>query len=281
MRVLILGGDGMLGHQLRTVLSPRHDVHATLRAAATRDGGKVIGGVDVRETDRLETVLGQVRPEAVINAVGIVKQRPTAAEAIPSLEINSLFPHRLALLCRAAGARMIHVSTDCVFSGHGGGYRESDEPDPLDLYGRSKLLGEVTEPHCVTLRTSIIGLELRNHTGLVEWFLASSGTVKGFEKAIYSGLTTAELARVMDRILTRHPDLSGLWHVASEPISKYDLLRRLATALGRDDIEVVADDALVCDRSLEATRFNQAAGYAPPDWTDMIDELAGEVRARA
>src|SRR5262249_41426173 len=158
---------------------------------------------------------------------------PNAKSSVLAIQINSLFPHQLRDLCEDLGARLIHFSTDCVFSGHTGNYRESDVPDATDVYGRSKLLGEVTEAPGLTLRTSIIGLELSHHASLIEWFLAQRGAIKGFRRAIYTGITTTEMGRLIDRVLQRHSDLHGVWHVASASITKYDLLVKLARALGR------------------------------------------------
>jgi dTDP-4-dehydrorhamnose reductase len=287
VRILILGGDGMLGHQLLRSWSPRHDVRVALhrpleayRAHQLFSDSNAIGGVEARDPTVLAGVLDRVQPDAVINCIGIVKQRSEAKAAIPSIEVNALLPHRLLELCRERRARLIHLSTDCVFSGRTGRYRQDDIPDPVDLYGRSKLLGEVSDEPGVTLRTSIIGLELDRFTGLVEWFLAERGMIRGFRRAIYSGLTTMEMARVIGRLLERHVRLSGVWHVASPPISKYDLLVRLARALGRTDIEIVPDDTFVCDRSLRAEPFTEATGYTAPSWDEMIAELAAAIRAR-
>jgi dTDP-4-dehydrorhamnose reductase len=187
LRILILGGDGMLGHRLLMHLQERHETKVTLRRELTAyehyglfTPENSYGSAEAKDTGRLLEVVGDFQPEAVINAVGIVKQRGLAKEAIPSLEINSLLPHRLAVLCRAVGARLVHLSTDCVFSGRKGNYTEGDVPDAEDLYGRTKLLGEVTEAGCITLRTSIIGLELSRRTGLIEWFLAQRGEIRGF-----------------------------------------------------------------------------------------------------
>lgn len=285
MKVLVLGGDGMLGHRLIEHLRPRHDVRATLRqdaAAYARYGlfpaESSYFGVDVRSLERLAEVFADFRPDAVVNAVGIVKQRPSAHDAIPSLEINSLLPHRLSVLCRGVGARLVHVSTDCVFNGARGMYRDDDPSDALDLYGKSKYLGEVGDPGCITLRTSIIGLELARKTGLVEWFLAQTGTIRGFRRAIFSGFTTAELSRVIEMLLVRHPDASGVYHASSDPIRKYDLLVGLRDRLGRD-VEIVPDEDFHCDRSLDSSRFRAQFGYTPPAWDQMLDELAGEITA--
>jgi dTDP-4-dehydrorhamnose reductase len=284
LRVLILGGDGMLGHQLLRYFAPRHETRVTLRQAVSAytafglfTPANSYGEVELTSSDALARVFGDFRPEAVINAAGIVKQRPIAEEAIPSIEINALLPHRLALLCAGAGARLVHMSTDCVFSGCKGGYVESDPSDAEDLYGRTKFLGEVHASNAVTLRTSIIGPELSRKTGLLEWFLAQRGTIRGFRKAIFSGFTTIEMARIIELLLTRSPAPSGLYHVSSAPVSKYDLLGLVKTALGLD-VKIVPDDDFHCDRSLDSTRFRAELGYRPPDWQAMVEELAGQIR---
>lgn len=287
MRVLILGGDGMLGHEMLLAWRARHDVHVTLRLDASAydsyglyDRERSHPGVDVR---RIEDVLGVVagcRPQAVVNAVGIVKQRASGKESIPSLEVNALFPHRLAQLCQAAGARLVHLSTDCVFTGAKGRYTEQDVADAQDLYGRSKLLGEVGDPGCLTLRTSIIGLELARRKSLIEWYLSQRGQIRGFRRAIYSGLTTMEMSRAIEHFLVREPDLSGTWHLAADPISKYDLLKGLGERLGRSDVELLPDDSFACDRSLDASALRARSTYRVPSWGVMLDGLAAEIRER-
>ena len=287
MRILILGGDGMLGHQLLRHFRGRHDVRVTLRLGREAyeahpffEPGTTFYGVDAKQTEALLHVIADFRPEAVVNAVGIVKQRSEAKEVIPSLEINSLLPHRLVLLCRTVGARLIHFSTDCVFSGRRGNYCETDFPDADDLYGRTKLLGEVSESHCLTLRTSMIGPELSRKTGLLEWFLAQGGqTVKGFTKAIFSGFPTVELARMIEQILVGVPKLHGVYHVAAPPISKYDLLVLIRDRL-RLPITIEQDTTFECDRSLDASRFCRDTGYSPPNWEAMIDDMAHHMRER-
>ncbi len=287
MRILILGGDGMLGHQLLASWGGRHEVQVTLRNELESYRGlglfterDAVTRIDVRSLDRVRGVIEALRPDAIVNAVGVVKQRAEAKETVPSLEINALFPHRLLELCRGAGVRLVHLSTDCVFSGKKGNYTEQDIPDPVDLYGQSKLLGELREPPALTLRTSIIGLELRRKTGLVEWYLAQKGAIPGFRRAIYSGFTTIEMARVIERILLSFPGLHGVWHVASAAISKYDLLRSLTEKLGRTDILIEADDQFVCDRSLCSSAFFKMTGYQAPSWDVMLDELANQIRQR-
>lgn len=279
MRILILGGDGMLGHQLLKSLAQRHEVKVTLRQDLEAyssyklfDNDNAYVGIDVRSHERLTEVMADFSPEAVINAVGIVKQRPTAKESIPSLEINSLLPHRLSVLCKAVGARLIHLSTDCIFSGKKGNYQESDPSDAGDLYGKTKFLGETQDSHCLTLRTSIIGRELSRHTSLLDWFLAQHDTVKGFTKAIYTGFTTIEMSRIIEKMLLDYPAASGTYQVSSDPINKYELLLLIREKHGLD-IEIVPDDTFCCDRSLDSSRFRAEFNYTPPSWSAMIEEL--------
>jgi dTDP-4-dehydrorhamnose reductase len=281
MRCLILGGDGMLGHQLLDSWQARHDVRVTLRRnlAEYRElemfhAGNSFDGIDVLDLEALRRVLDRFQPEAVINAIGLIKQQKAAKEALPSLEINAVFPHRLRLLCQEIGARLIHISTDCVFNGRRGMYSESDQSDAEDIYGMTKYLGEVGEAPAITLRSSIIGLELTRKKSLVEWFLAQSGQIRGFTRAIYTGLTTIEMARVIERVFLEHPRLTGLWQVASTPINKYELLTKLAASLGRTDITIVPDDSFHCDRSLQGKRFTLQTGYEAPSWGQMLSELA-------
>ncbi len=280
MRMLVLGGDGMLGHQLLKQLSPRHHVVVTLRQdKSTYDGFRLFNednaffGIDVRSIDRVSEVMAQFKPDAVINCIGIIKQRSSAKQSILSLEINALLPHRLAVLCRLAGARLVHMSTDCVFSGRKGNYTESDVSDAEDLYGRSKFLGEVDEEGCITLRTSIVGHELSRKRSLLEWVLAQRGVVKGFQKAIFSGFTTIEMARIIEMVLTNRTEAHGMFQVSSDPIDKYALLMLIRQYL-HPTIEVVADAELEIDRSLDSTRFREHFGYRPPSWPEMIAELA-------
>ena len=279
MRILILGGDGMLGHQLLKHLQPRHDVKVTLRLdlAAYASFGlfrreNTYDAIDIRSLERLVEVMADFRPETVINAVGIVKQRPDAKESIPSLEINALLPHRLAVLCKGSGARLIHLSTDCIFSGKKGNYLESDPSDAEDLYGKTKFLGEVHETNSLTLRTSIIGRELSRHTSLLDWFLAQTGTVKGFTRAIYTGFTTLEMSRIIETMLLKHPHACGVYHVSSDPINKYELLLLIREKLGLD-IEIIPDAVFSCDRSLDSSRFRSEFNYTPPSWSAMLEEL--------
>ena len=284
MRILILGGDGMLGHQLFKHLCRKHEVRVTVHRELNtyeRFGlfhdENAYENIDVRFPEALHRVFSGFHPQAVVNAIGIIKQRNTAKQRIPCIEINSLFPHRLAEICENSGARMVHLSTDCVFSGARGMYREEDVPDAGDLYGRSKLLGEVEyTTGCLTLRTSMIGPELLRKKSLLEWFLSQKGDIRGFKRAIFSGFTTMELSRIVEKVLVEYPGVSGLYHVSSEPISKYALLSLIKTGLGRS-ITIEADEDFFCDRSLDSEKFRRQFNYQPPSWPEMIEELCSDI----
>lgn len=277
MRILVLGASGMLGNAMVRVLSEKADwqVQGTVRSEGARRffaaeiAGRLLSGVDVEQPDSLLQTFNRVRPEVVINCIGLIKQLADAEDPLQAIPINALLPHRLARLCELVGARLIHPGTDCVFSGDRGNYRESDLPDARDLYGRSKLLGEVSYPHAVTLRTSIIGHELQSAHGLVGWFLAQQGQCRGYTRAIFSGLPTVELARVVRDVLIPRPELAGVYHVAAAPIAKYDLLQLVAEVY-KKKIEIIPSDQLVIDRSLNADRFRAATGYVAPAWPELI-----------
>lgn len=278
--VLVLGAAGMLGNAMLRLFadSPEYEAWGSVRSTGSmrllpaKLKDRVIAGVDVENFDSLASLLATVRPGVLINCIGLVKQLSEADDPLQAIPINALLPHRLARLCQLVGARLVHVSTDCVFDGRKGMYREEDPADAQDLYGRSKHLGEVDYPNAVTLRTSIIGHELASSHGLVGWFLAQEGPVRGFTRAVFSGLPTVELARVIrDRVLPR-PDLHGLYHVSAEPIAKYELLKLVAAAYGRNN-SIAPDDRLVIDRSLDSTRFRQLTGYTPPAWPQLVQSM--------
>jgi dTDP-4-dehydrorhamnose reductase len=273
----------MLGHKLGQRLSDEFDTWVTLRGSAAGyrrfallDASRVVPGVDVQSFDSVIAALALIRPDAVINCIGLIKQLPSASDPILSLTINALLPHRLQQLCRATGARLIHFSTDCVFSGGKGMYTEEDPSDALDLYGRTKFLGETAGPGALTIRSSVIGRELSTESSLVEWCLAQhGGRVQGYTRAIYSGFTTLAMARIVRLILTEHRELSGTVQISSAPIAKHELLGLLRTAYKlRLDIEP-RDDVQV-DRSLDSSRFRALTGFVPPSWTEMIEEMAAD-----
>lgn len=269
MRVLVLGADGMLGHQLVRDLRVHHQVQGTVRRQ-----------VDVRDMDRVKSALAEISPEAVINATGIIPQRPQGSNLVESLQVNALFPHLLSRACGDIGARLIHISTDCVFSGERGGYREEDRPDPVDLYGYTKLLGEIYGEGRLTLRTSLVGRGLTHKTGLLDWFLNQHQPVNGYRNAIFSGVTTTELSRVVAKLLGEHPGASGLYHVSAEPISKFDFLVLVRKHFGLSTEIIPTDDPRV-DRSLVSSRFRAEFKYVAPPWNAMIEELAKGIEAHS
>ena len=280
MRVMVLGVTGMLGNAVFRVLSANSDlaVYGTARNESSRRffsddmSSQLLVGIDVENHDALVRAFAAVRPNVVINCVGLVKQLGDASDPLQAIPINTLLPHRLISLCRVTDARFIHISTDCVFSGAKGNYRESDFPDAYDLYGRSKLLGEVDLPGAITIRTSIIGHELSGQRSLLGWFLAQEGSINGFSRAVFSGLPTVELARVVQDYILPRPDLSGLFHVAAQPISKYELLKLVAAVYGKS-IDIKSSDDFVINRSLNAERFRIATGYEPPDWPTLVQRM--------
>jgi len=281
MKVLILGGAGMLGHKLWQVFSTRFNTYATVRqplATYARygifDPERLRGGVDAFQFDSIVHAVADLKPDVVINCIGIIKQKAEAYDKVYALTINAILPHKLKNLCQVAGARLIQMSTDCVFSGRRGMYTEDDESDATDLYGRSKFLGEVTGDGCLTIRTSLIGRELSTSYGLVEWFLSSVGqTVKGYTNAIFSGFPTLVLAEIMANIIENLPSLSGVWQVSSDPISKYELLRLIRAAYNLD-IEIEPYGAFRADRSLDSARFRAATGFSPASWSEMVQRMA-------
>ena len=280
MKVLVLGATGMLGHKAMQVLSRRHDVVGSVRRdpAGYRDHPvlnalELVGNVDVNAFPTVERAVEKVRPDVVFNCIGIVKQLKEAHDPVPSIRINALFPHLLAQLCVEQGIRMVHMSTDCVFSGRKGMYTEQDFADADDLYGRSKYLGEVDYPGCLTIRTSIIGREIESSHGLLGWFFGQKGKqVSGYTKAIFSGLTTNALSDVIGSVIEHHPDLRGIWQVASSPISKYDLLVQVRDRFGLE-IEIEPAEEVAIDRSLDPSRFISRTNISIPTWPEMIEQL--------
>ncbi len=281
MRVLILGGTGMLGHKLVQALQSEFDVWTTTKCDFDQlelykifEESKTLTGLDAGSVIGFDEAIRSLRPQVVINAIGIIKQIPISKNVIQTLLINSIFPHRLAELSESLNFRLITISTDCVFDGQKGNYNEDDAPDALDLYGTSKRLGEIRSPNCLTLRTSIIGRELKTSHSLLEWFISNQGkVVDGYSNAIYSGLPTIVLADIIKRLILYHPEIEGLFHVSSTPISKYQLLELVKSQLNLD-IEIRQSSEFKIDRSLNSDRFRKLTGIVTPDWDKMIEQVA-------
>jgi dTDP-4-dehydrorhamnose reductase len=280
-RVLILGVSGMLGSAVFNVIANDSslNVKGTARSRAIKRyfpaqmQNKIIDGIDVLNNDSLVSVIGQVKPNVVINCVGLIKQLSNADDPLVVLPVNSILPHRLSAICEISGTRLIHISTDCVFDGAKGGYVESDISNALDIYGKSKFIGEIhADKHAITLRTSIIGHELSSRHALIEWFLAQTGSINGYTRAIFSGLPTAELARVVKDFVIPRTDLCGLYHVSADPISKFDLLSLVSEIYGKE-IEIIPTDKPNIDRSLNSKRFQQETGYKAAEWSELVSMM--------
>lgn len=290
MKVLVLGVTGMLGSTVFKQLSSdtRYQVCGTLRNASglaffpEQSHEFLLKNVDVLDHDALVSVFEQVQPDVVINCVGLIKQLSDAKAPLSTLPINAMLPHRLANLCSLANARLIQISTDCVFNGQKGMYAESDISDAEDLYGKSKYIGELHSlSHAVTLRTSIIGHELNSQASLVSWFLSQTGTVKGYKNAVFSGLPTIELADVIKDYVIPTSNLQGLYHVSVDPIDKYALLNLIAKVYGKN-VGIEVDEKIQIDRSLDSSRFQKITGYEPPNWSELIEKMYQEyLRNRA
>jgi dTDP-4-dehydrorhamnose reductase len=270
----------MLGHVLwRTCLDRGMEAFATVReerdpARSVLDPARTIAGVSVEEPASVARALDESEAAVAVNCIGVVKQSETTRDPVTTIRLNSLFPHQLAVACRERGVRLVQISTDCVFSGRKGAYSEEDVPDPVDLYGRSKLLGELDEEGTLTIRTSMIGRELERSNGLLEWFLSEAGGgVRGFARAVFTGPTTPVLSRAIARVIERHDDLEGLYHLGAEPIDKYRLLGLLRDAFSLE-VDIERDDSVEVDRSLDSSRFRAATGWEPPSWEQMVAELA-------
>lgn len=286
LRVLIFGAAGMLGSAIFRSFSNDDSFEAfgTLRAPAGMRhfspdvSENLIPDIHLESESSMLAAFTQARPDIVINCVGIIKQLPNANDHLESLSINASLPHRLAKYSAMVGARLVHFSTDCVFSGKQGQYKEDDFPDAHDLYGRTKLLGEVDYENALTLRTSIIGHEMSRAKSLVDWFLSQSGEVKGFRKAVFSGLPTIEVARIVRELVVPNQKLRGLYHLSVDPINKCDLLRLVADIYDKRTI-VNADDNLIIDRSLNSDRFRVATGFAPRTWPELIRTMHDDALA--
>lgn len=274
----------MLGHKVWQEFDKRFDTWVTIRGSAKLwkhlpffKKEKVVEKIDAFSQKSIVKAFDQVQPEVVVNCIGIIKKLEESESHVPAITINALLPHWLAGLCQERGIRLIHISTDCVFSGKTGSYTEEDLPDPYDLYGRTKLLGEINGKDCLTLRTSIIGRELKRSVGLLEWLLSQRRkTIQGYKYAKFTGFITSEMAFILADIVANHPDLQGLYHISSEPISKYDLLGMIKKTL---NMEVTINEytGIFIDRSLNSKKLREILKYEPPTWKEMIQRLSKEV----
>jgi dTDP-4-dehydrorhamnose reductase len=277
MKILVFGATGMLGNALIRVLSEidNWEVFGTVRTEESKrffhpkHAKNLIVGCEVTNYNDLVKVFNEINPQVVINCISLSKELLKSADPLRMIPIYSLLPHQLAMLCKNFGARLVQMSTDGVFSGKKGDYTESDPSDAQDIYGSTKYIGEVHEPHAITIRTSIIGHELQSKNGLVEWFLSQEEQCVCFSRAIFSGFPAVVLAQIIRDIIIPNTDLNGVHHVASSPISKCDLLRLIAKVYGKK-IKLITNDKVEINRSLNAEYFRIATGYRPPDWQSLV-----------
>ena len=280
MKILIIGASGMIGHYLFGYLSQKkkYQIYGFVRNKRVLKDNKFLFNhknileVEILRNNNLKKIILDLQPEIIINCSGIVKQNPLIRNVPLSIELNSIFPHNLNLICKEIDCRLIQLSTDCVFSGIKGNYKETDLPDPNDIYGRSKLLGELDYKNCITIRTSFIGHELVNNWGLLSWFLSQKNKVKGFKNAIYSGLTTLEISKVIKNFVITNNSLNGLYHISSNPIDKFSLLRIINQTYGKN-LNIEPDYLSKSDKSLNSLKFQNETGYKPIEWEDAIREL--------
>ena len=274
MKILILGGTGMLGHRLWIELAKIHEVVATVRTSCNKINLPYIAKVDALNFQSIEKAIFEYRPDIVINCIGIIKQIDDSKSHLTSIEINSLLPHKIAEICKKISSRMIHFGTDCVFDGKKGMYLDSDKSNADDLYGRCKFLGEIDyADHVFTIRTSIIGKGIYPNGSLIDWFLDQKGkTIKGFKNAIFSGFPAKTISEIIEKHIIPYPELSGTFNISSDPISKFDLLS-LVKKLYQADIGIVPDEDFKVDRSLDSTRFRKLTNFTPSPWESMIGDL--------
>jgi dTDP-4-dehydrorhamnose reductase len=280
-KVLVFGATGMLGHKVYQVLTKSFDVVGTIRTGyktISRYGFMeptiLVPRFEATDFNAVRQVIDSIRPDVVVNCIGVTNKLVDKVGAETTTKVNAELPHEIYRLCQPKGIRLIHISTDCVFSGRKGNYTEEDPSDAEDLYGKTKYLGEVKGEGALTLRTSIIGRELNTTNGLLEWLISNKGgKVNGWANAIFSGFPTLHLSQIIADIIENHPDLSGLYNVSSEPINKYTLLVLISQTFGLD-IEITPLDEPREDRSLDSTKFRKATGFTPLPWQQLIQELA-------
>ena len=280
MKILILGASGLIGNTALRVLSERKDweVYGSIRSESAKslfpmiDNRRLVMNLDVYNFYSIINALQEIKPDVLINCIGATKHKKEGNNPVYAIDLNALLPHKLAQICELIDCRFIHISTDCVFSGNLGFYTELSATDAEDIYGKSKALGEVNYGNTITLRTSTIGHELQTKYGLLDWFLSQNNACKGFGRVVFSGLPTIVFAEIIRDIVLHRPELKGLFNVAAEPINKYDLLQLIAKVYHKK-INIIRDDNFVIDRSLDASKFNYATGYAPPTWQNLIESM--------
>jgi len=280
MKILVLGTTGLIGRTVFEELSLDNDlkVLGTSRSSIRNQRSNL--NLDYAPGSlSLRNIIENNKPEFIINCIGITKHLKESKNSLTSISVNSLLPHEIVSYCSEVGSKLIQISTDCVFSGSKGNYIEGDVPDSQDLYGRSKFLGEVVDEKHLTIRTSTIGHEHNSKFGLLEWFLGQQDSCFGYKNAIFSGLTTIELSKVLREVISNYPELNGLYHVAGKPINKFDLLKIISRIYNKNII-INPDYDFHIDRSLNPKNFQNKTGYLSPSWEEMIDNMYKNFKKR-
>lgn len=283
MKVLVLGAGGMIGHIMYAKLKKTCDVYGCLRRSIADynqfkifDPNKIFDGVDVNDFKNVETILNQLKPDVILNCIGITLRKKEINDLMACIDINSLFPHKLKAWVQNNGAHLIHFSTDCVFNGKNDFYNELSSPSANDTYGKTKYLGEVIGEHCLTIRGSMIGRELYGKSELLEWALSQSGkTILGYKNVSYSGVTTSTMADLIEKIILSGTLLTGLWHVSSMPISKFDLLVKINNAFNLK-MKINEESDHCSKKNLNSDKIKKQLGFVCPSWDEMITQLVTE-----
>lgn len=279
-KVLILGGSGMLGHMLVNNFNLDFDLWCTVRNKSEKllhvlniDKDKIIDKINVEDFDNLHNLIMEIKPDVVVNCIGVVKQVSDAKNINKSLLINSLLPNYLKLLSSLYSFRLIHISTDCVFSGNKGNYKEEDICDASDIYGKTKMLGEINQHNCLTLRTSFIGPEIETNNGLLNWFINNNNEeISGYKNALFSGFTSMELSKIIKRIIIDYKYINGIYHLSSYTISKFDLLNLINDIFNLRKNIIPLEEPFI-NRSLNSDKLKNILNFDFLPWDNMIEEL--------
>lgn len=268
MKLLILGGKGMAGHVMTSYFIQKQEYDVFYTSRDPRDANSLY--MDVTDVNRVEEIIESIKPDIVINCTGILNDHATN-DPLLALQLNSLLPHQLAKLTERYSGKLIQISTDCVFLGNKGDYTEDDIPDGNSVYARSKQSGEIISNKHLTVRTSIIGPELKdNGIGLFYWFMKQVGEIKGYEKVLWNGITTLELAKATEEMIKNN--VTGLYHLGSQTkISKYALLKLIQEVFGKDDVKIIQDHTIELDRTIKSTRTDY--NYEIPSYKEMLVAL--------
>jgi dTDP-4-dehydrorhamnose reductase len=283
-KVLILGVGGMIGHQMFRSLKTQFEVHGTLKETIEKykdfeifDSTNIFENCDAQNFDKIEQVLNQFKPDVILNCIGITLRKPEIKDELYAEKINSDFPQFLKNYTERSHAYLVHFSTDCVFSGKTGPYTEDSVPDAEDVYGRTKAKGEVQGSHTLTLRGSMIGRELVGKTELLEWALSQKDKkIKGYTKALYSGVTTSVMAGLIADLINRSEKLTGLYQVSSQPISKFELLQEINAAF-KLNMTIEENDSYLNEKILKSEKLTNKIGFHSLSWNEMLDELAKDL----